>query len=103
MSDNKTDKRHGSTHDPPTLIYTAAGCVNSACVIQLFQSQHIPFRQIDTTKNEEAINELLTKYGKSYVPLVFHLGEFVGVSRQQLNKQLVYYYCYIGVRIYHQK
>lgn len=89
MSDNKKEKRHGSAHEPPTVIYTAAGCVNSACVIQLFQSQHIPFRQIDTTKNEEAINELLTKYNKSYVPLVFHLGEYFGVSRQPSNTKLV--------------
>jgi glutaredoxin len=81
MSDVKKERRKGSANDSPTVIYTAAGCVNSACILQLFQSLHIPFRQIDTTKKEEVINELFTKYGKSYVPLVFHLNQYVGVSQ----------------------
>ena len=85
MSDNKEEKRQWSAHELPTVIFTAAGCLNSACVIQLFQSHHIPFRQIDTTKNEEVINELFTKHGKSYVPLVFHLDEYVGVSPTTLS------------------
>jgi len=59
-------------------IYTAWWCPGSLKAKNLLETLHIPFREIDVTKGEGRVEEMVARSGRDTVPQIFIDGEAIG-------------------------
>lgn len=61
-------------------IYTKTGCPYCSKAVEEYRSKGIPFFEINTSLDQEALAMVKEKYGATKVPVIVENGKLVGVG-----------------------
>ncbi|MEW5954153.1 MAG: glutaredoxin family protein [Bacillota bacterium] len=62
------------------IIYTKTGCPYCKKAVEEYQSKGIPFTEINTSLDKEALTTVKEKYGASKVPIIVEDDKLVRVG-----------------------
>lgn len=70
-------------------IFSTPACVYCVTLREYLKKNNINFEDIDVSKDEKALNEMVEKSGQMSVPVIDIEGEFiVGFDKKRINELL---------------